>query len=173
MPQESLTLTIFGRDYRIACTPEERADLVACARYVDAKMNDIRDTGKVMGADRVAVMAALQIAQELFSAKAGGGASLGEIKRRVRQRARAKAFSSLNRCAMRKVAGSHRGAIGTRLLNLNGARSDHPEPLVQDIGRAACAGNSLCRRHVPAHRPRPGTAGPLAATARRWPPGTG
>ena len=85
MPQESLTLTIFGRDYRIACSPEERADLVACARYVDAKMNDIRDTGKVMGADRVAVMAALQIAQELFSAKAGGGASLGEIKRRIRQ----------------------------------------------------------------------------------------
>jgi hypothetical protein len=40
---------------------------------------------------------------------------------------------------MRKVAGSHRGAIGTRLLNLNGARSDHPEPMVQDIGRAACA----------------------------------
>jgi cell division protein ZapA len=85
MPQESLTLTIFGRDYRIACSPDERADLVACARYVDAKMNDIRDTGKVMGADRVAVMTALQIAQELFSAKAGGGASLGEIKRRVRQ----------------------------------------------------------------------------------------
>lgn len=85
MPQESLTLTIFGRDYRIACTPEERADLVACARYVDAKMNDIRDAGKVMGADRVAVMAALHIAQELFSAKSGGGASLGEIKRRVRQ----------------------------------------------------------------------------------------
>jgi len=85
MPQESLTLTIFDRDYRIACSPEERADLVACARYVDAKMNDIRDAGKVMGTDRVAVMAALHIAQELFSAKAGGGASLGEIKRRVRQ----------------------------------------------------------------------------------------
>lgn len=85
MAQESLTLTIFGRDYRIACTPEERADLISCARYVDAKMNDIRDTGKVMGADRVAVMAALQIAQELFTVKAGGGASLGEIKRRVRQ----------------------------------------------------------------------------------------
>jgi cell division protein ZapA len=85
MAQESLTLTIFNREYRIACAPEERADLIACARYVDAKMNDIRDAGKVMGADRVAVMAALQIAQELFSAKAGGGASLGEVKRRIRQ----------------------------------------------------------------------------------------
>ena len=84
MAQESLTLTIFGRDYRIACTPEERADLIACARYVDARMNDIREAGKVMGADRVAVMAALQIAQELFTAKAGGGASFGEIKRRIR-----------------------------------------------------------------------------------------
>jgi cell division protein ZapA (FtsZ GTPase activity inhibitor) len=38
-----------------------------------------------MGADRVAVMAALQIAQELFSANAGGGASLGEVKRRLKQ----------------------------------------------------------------------------------------
>ncbi len=85
MAQESLMLTIFGREYRIACAPDERADLVACARYVDARMNDIRDAGKVMGADRVAVMAALQIAQELFSAKAGGGASLGEIKQRLRQ----------------------------------------------------------------------------------------
>lgn len=85
MAQEALTLTIFGRDYRIACAPEERADLIACARYVDAKMNDIRDTGKVVGADRVAVMAALQIALELFTVKAGGGASLGEIKRRIRQ----------------------------------------------------------------------------------------
>jgi len=85
LAQEALTLTIFGRDYRIACAPEERADLIACARYVDAKMNDIRDTGKVVGADRVAVMAALQIALELFTVKAGGGASLGEIKRRIRQ----------------------------------------------------------------------------------------
>lgn len=85
MATETLTLTIFDRDYRIACTPEERADLIACARYVDARMNDIRDAGKVMGADRVAVMAALQIAQELFTAKAGGGASLGEIKQRVKR----------------------------------------------------------------------------------------
>jgi cell division protein ZapA len=81
---EQLLLTIFGREYRVSCTAEERADLIACARYVDARMNEIRDTGKVMGADRVAVMAALQIAQELFSAKAGGGASLGEIRRKLR-----------------------------------------------------------------------------------------
>jgi cell division protein ZapA len=81
---EPLTLTIFGREYRIACAAEERADLIACARYVDARMNEIRDQGKVMGADRVAVMTALQIAQELFAVKAGGGTSLGEIRQKVR-----------------------------------------------------------------------------------------
>ncbi len=85
MAIEHLTLNIFDREYRVACTQEERADLIACARYVDQRMTDIRERGKVMGADRVAVMAALQIAQELFSAKAGGGASLGELKRRVKQ----------------------------------------------------------------------------------------
>jgi len=45
--------------------------------------------------------------------------------------------------------GPHRGAIGTRLLNLNGARSDHPEPLVQDIGRAAFAGDFQLRPGSP------------------------
>ncbi len=83
--EQQLTLTIFGREYRVACAPEERDDLIACARYVDMKMTAIRDTGKVMGADRVAVMAALQLAQELFAAKASGGVSMGELRRRLKQ----------------------------------------------------------------------------------------
>ena len=66
---------------------------------------------------------------------------------------------------MRKVAGSHRGAIGTRLLNLSGVRSDHPEPMVQDIGRAACAGNFLEQPALPAQKLRPGTARPLFSPA--------
>jgi cell division protein ZapA len=83
--EQHLTLTIFGRDYRVACAAEERDDLIACARYVDMKMTAIRDTGKVMGADRVAVMAALQLAQELFAAKSAGGVSMGELRRRLKQ----------------------------------------------------------------------------------------
>ncbi|MGE5337177.1 MAG: cell division protein ZapA [Gemmatimonadota bacterium] len=82
---QQLTLTIFGREYRVACAPEERDDLIACARYVDMKMSAIRDAGKVMGADRVAVMAALQLAQELFAAKSAGGVSIGEMRRRLKQ----------------------------------------------------------------------------------------
>ncbi len=81
---EHLTLSILGREYRLACAPEEKAALMNCAQYVDAKMQAIRDAGKVMGADRIAVMAALQIAHELFTVRDGGGVEVGELRRRLR-----------------------------------------------------------------------------------------
>ena len=84
MAAETLTLTLLDREYRIACAPDERADLLACARYLDQKMLAIRGQGKVVGADRVAVMAALQITQELFRAKNADGLSVGDLKRRLR-----------------------------------------------------------------------------------------
>jgi cell division protein ZapA len=82
---EQITLNILGREYRIACRAEERAELLACAQYVDQKMLAIRDGGKILGADRVAVMAALQIAQELFHARGAGGTDVTELRRRVSQ----------------------------------------------------------------------------------------
>lgn len=83
---EQVTLNILEREYRVACRPEERAELLACARYVDQKMMAIRDSGKVLGSDRIAVMAALQIAQELFGAKGtdGNGSGMAEMRRRMR-----------------------------------------------------------------------------------------
>ena len=83
--EQHLTLTIAGRSYRVACAPQERDDLIACARYVDMKMSAIREGGKVMGADRIAVLAALQMAQELFAAKAAGGLSMSDVRKRVKQ----------------------------------------------------------------------------------------
>ncbi len=80
---EHLTVTILERDYRLACTPEEKDSLLKCAAYVDGKMQAIRSAGKVMGADRIAVMAALQIAHELFTAQSADGIDLGELRRRV------------------------------------------------------------------------------------------
>jgi cell division protein ZapA len=85
MAKDELTVTILDREYRVACEPSERADLIACARYVDQKMEAIRSAGKVMGADRVAVMAALQIAQELFAVKGADGIPVGELRRRLRE----------------------------------------------------------------------------------------
>jgi len=80
---EHLTVTILEREYRLACTPDEKESLLRCASYVDGKMQAIRSAGKVMGADRVAVMAALQIAVELFSAKSADGIELGELRQRM------------------------------------------------------------------------------------------
>ena len=82
---EHLTVTILEREYRLACTPEEKESLLRCAEYVDGKMEAIRSAGKVMGADRIAVMAALQIAQELHGARGADGAPVVEVRRKLRE----------------------------------------------------------------------------------------
>jgi cell division protein ZapA len=82
---EQLTVTILDRDYRLACTPDERESLLKCAAFVDGKMQSIRASGKVMGADRIAVMAALQIAHELFAGQSVGGIDAGAVRKRLRE----------------------------------------------------------------------------------------
>ncbi len=64
-------IKILGKEYRIACTPGERDDLLKSARQLDKKMREVRDTGRVVGQDRIAVMAALNIAHELNQATTG------------------------------------------------------------------------------------------------------
>jgi len=76
-------ITLLGKTYRVACAEDERDELLEAVAYVDRKMRDIRDSGKVIGADRIAVMAALNIAHELLTMRMGGGFDLGEFKRRI------------------------------------------------------------------------------------------
>ncbi len=61
-----VTVRILDREYRVACPPGEREDLMASARHLDRLMREIRDSGKVIGLDRIAVMAALNMAHELL-----------------------------------------------------------------------------------------------------------
>lgn len=63
---KTVTVHILDKEYCIACPPEEHANLESAARYLDGKMREIRTTGKVIGADRVAVMAALNITHDLL-----------------------------------------------------------------------------------------------------------
>lgn len=63
---KTLTVQILDKDYCIACPADERANLENAARYLDGKMREIRSGGKVIGADRVAVMAALNITHDLL-----------------------------------------------------------------------------------------------------------
>ena len=62
----TVTVHILDKEYCIACPADERANLENAARYLDGKMREIRSGGKVIGADRVAVMAALNITHDLL-----------------------------------------------------------------------------------------------------------
>ena len=60
---------LLGKEYPIVCPQNEEHDLLIAARYLDDKMRQIRDAGRVFGAERIAVMAALNIAHELIQAQ--------------------------------------------------------------------------------------------------------
>ena len=62
----NVTVQILDKEYSIICPQEERSNLVSAARYLDGKMREIRSSGKVVGADRIAVMAALNITHDLL-----------------------------------------------------------------------------------------------------------
>ena len=69
MNQETATpvsVTVLDKEFRIACPPQERDALIRAARHLDSKMREIRHSGKVIGNDRVAVMAAINLAHELL-----------------------------------------------------------------------------------------------------------
>jgi len=61
-----VSVRILEKEYQVACPIEERTDLLDAAEYLNSKMREIRDSGAVVGLDRVAVMAALNIANELL-----------------------------------------------------------------------------------------------------------
>src|SRR5437660_553893 len=65
----TLDVTVLGRDYKVGCLEHERAELVEAVQFLDQRMREIRDSGKVSGVERIAVMAALNIAHELLRTK--------------------------------------------------------------------------------------------------------
>ena len=68
----TVSVDILDKEYQVACPPDEEAALTQAARYLDQHMRDIRSTGKVIGLERVAIMAALNISHELLALKTGG-----------------------------------------------------------------------------------------------------
>lgn len=86
---ERVDVSILGRDYSLACLAEEKPVLLSAVRHVDQLMARIQETGKVSSNERIAVMAALQIASELLAMKAPdgplGGLAVGDFKRRIEE----------------------------------------------------------------------------------------
>jgi cell division protein ZapA len=80
---KTLDVSIMGRNYRVTCADEEREALLAAVAYVDKKMTEIKAASKVAGTERIAVMTALNIANELLSIKIGSGFDIAELKRRM------------------------------------------------------------------------------------------
>jgi len=73
-----VTIRILEKEYQVSCPAEEKADLMAAAELLNKNMREIRDHGKVVGLDRVAVMAALNMANELLK-RQGDEKELKEI----------------------------------------------------------------------------------------------
>ena len=64
----TVSVNILDKEYQVACPPEQEAELIVSASYLDKQMRSIRETGKVIGLERIAVMAALNISHELLQA---------------------------------------------------------------------------------------------------------
>ncbi len=81
----TLDVTILDREFRVACSEEERPGLLDAVTYLDKKMHEIRDIGKVVTTERIAIMAALNIAHELLTTPLGEGFNRNEFERRINQ----------------------------------------------------------------------------------------
>jgi cell division protein ZapA len=82
-PAQTLDVNILGRAYQVACREEEREHLLSAVAYVNRKMQEIRSATNATNAERVAVMAALNIAHELVSLKLPGGFDVAGLRSKI------------------------------------------------------------------------------------------
>jgi cell division protein ZapA len=81
----AVTISLLGREFRVGCPEGEERQLMASVDYLNRKLKEVRDTGKVVGNERIAIMAALNIAHESLSnpGKANAGYDAASLKRRI------------------------------------------------------------------------------------------
>ena len=79
-----VSVRILDKEYQVACPIDERTDLLDSAEMLNAKMREIRDSGRIVGLDRIAVMAALNMANDLIHAQARDQELEGNISDRLK-----------------------------------------------------------------------------------------
>ena len=79
-----VSVRILDKEYQVACPAEERTDLLDSAEILNNKMREIRDSGRIVGLDRIAVMAALNMANDLLHAKARDQQLEGDFSQRLK-----------------------------------------------------------------------------------------
>lgn len=80
-----VTVRILDRDYHVACPPEERESLLKAADLLSQEMSEVRDSGRVVGMDRIAVMVALNLAHQYLQAELERDTTVSESLERIRQ----------------------------------------------------------------------------------------
>ena len=79
-----VSVRILEKEYQVSCPANERTDLLDAAELLNDKMREIRDSGKVVGLDRIAVMAALNMSNELLKTKANDDAIESSLRPRLK-----------------------------------------------------------------------------------------
>lgn len=79
-PESTVNVELLGKEYLVACPPENRLDLERAAQLLNARMKDIKDQGKLYGTERVAIMAALNLAYDYLNATCGSDSTQSQIK---------------------------------------------------------------------------------------------
>jgi cell division protein ZapA len=77
-------IRLLDKEYTVACPPGERDGLLESARLLDGKMREIRNRGKIVGNERIVVMAALNVIHELLQGRSSGHGSSREFEVRLR-----------------------------------------------------------------------------------------
>ena len=81
MTSEPVNIRILDREYTVGCEPSERDSLMAAAKLLDAKMREVRGSNRMAALDRVAVLAALNLAHELQQARTESSSRDRELSR--------------------------------------------------------------------------------------------
>ena len=68
---KGMQINVIGREFRVACTPDEQKALLEAVEYLNRKMQQIKEQGKITGLERIAIMAALNISHEFLTARIG------------------------------------------------------------------------------------------------------
>jgi cell division protein ZapA len=79
-----VSVRILDKEYQVACPASERTDLLDSAEVLNQKMREIRDSGRIVGLDRIAVMAALNMANDLLHAQERDKTLEGDISSRLK-----------------------------------------------------------------------------------------
>ena len=81
---KQLDVSIMGREFRVGCPADEEASLLQAVDLLNQKMQEIRTSGKIVGIEKIAIMAALNIAHEFLQVQVGGSdIDIGAIQRRI------------------------------------------------------------------------------------------